>query len=140
MAHVLRILSAAALLGVVLAGCGGAAAPQRAAFHGVPPALAQAWEGQASAIAAAASAGNSCRALHLAASLRAAVARSQSKVPYRLRSPLLSGVNALADRITCTPVVTQPTAPKKAPKVPKPKPPPAKAPKPPHGHGKGHDK
>jgi hypothetical protein len=137
MAHVLRILSAAALLGVVLAGCGGAGAPQRSAFRGVPPALAQDWEGQASAIATAASAGNSCRALHLAALLRADVAKSQSKVPYRLRSPLLTGVNALADRITCTPVVAKPSPPKKEPK---PKPPPPKAPKPPHGHDKGHDK
>jgi hypothetical protein len=134
MGNVLRLFSAAALLAVSAAGCGGATRPQRAAFHGVPPALAQAWEGQASAIASAASAGNSCRALRLAASLRDDVAASEHKLPLRLRSPLLTGVNALAGRITCTPV---PTPPKKPPKGPKPEPPPK--PHGPHGHDKGHD-
>jgi hypothetical protein len=133
---VLRIISAAAFLGVIVAGCGGAAPPQRA-FRGVPRALAQDWEGQAMAIAAAASAGNSCRALHLAAVLRTDVDRSRDKLPYRLRSPLLTGVNALADRTTCTPVVTKPAPPKKPPKGPKPKPP---KPHGPHGDDKGHDK
>jgi hypothetical protein len=46
-------------------------------------------------------------------------------------------VNALADRITCTPVVTKPAPPKKPPKRPKPKPP---KPHGPHGDDKGHDK
>jgi len=137
MGQVLRNVSAAVLLAVIVAGCGGAATPQRSAFRGVPPALAQDWEGQATAIAAAASAGNSCRALHLAAALRTDVARSRHKLPYRLRSPLLTGVNALADRITCTPVVTKPAPPKKPPKGPKPKPP---KPHGPHGDDKGHDK
>jgi hypothetical protein len=135
---VLRIVSAAAL-GVIVAGCGGAAPPERSAFRPVPRALAQDWEGQATAIAAAASAGNSCRARRLARALRTDVAGSRDKLPYRLRSPLLTGVNALADRITCTPVVTKPAPPKKPPKGPKPKPKPPK----PHGrHGddKGHDK
>lgn len=112
---VLRILSAAFLLVVVAAGCGGAARPQRSALHGVPPALAQDWEGRASDIAAAASAGNSCRALQLANALRADVVASKDKLPSRLRPPLLTSVNALADRIKCTPVVQ--TLPKK----PKPK-------------------
>jgi hypothetical protein len=94
--------------------------------------LAQAWEGQASAIAHAASAGNSCRALQLASSLRADVVSSQQRVPSHLRSALLTGVNALADRITCTPAPTQPTKP---PKGPKPKPP-----KPHDHHGPGDDK
>ena len=93
--------------------------------------MAQAWEGQASAIASAASAGKSCRALQLASSLRADVVSSQQRVPSRLRSALLSGVNALADRITCTPAPTQPTKP---PKGPKPKPP---KPHDHHGHGDG---
>jgi hypothetical protein len=136
---VLRIVAAAALLGVIVAGCGGAAPPQRSAFRAVPRALAQDWEGQATAIAAAASAGNSCRARRLARALRTDVARSRDKLPYRLRSPLLTGVNALADRITCTPAVTKPAPPKKPPKGPKPKP---KPPKPhgPQGDDKGHDK
>jgi hypothetical protein len=79
----------------------------------VPQALAQDWEGQVSAIATAASAGDSCRALQLASSLRADVAASKDKLPSRLRTPLLSGVNALADRITCTP-----PSPRKPPKPP----------------------
>ncbi len=92
--------------------------------------MAQAWEGQASAIASAASAGNSCRALQLASSLRADVVSSQQRVPSRLRSALLTGVNALADRITCTPAPTQPTKPPKGPKPPKPH----------DHHGPGDDK
>jgi hypothetical protein len=140
MGHVLRIVPAAALVAVVVAGCGGSASPQRSAFHGVPPALAQQWEGQASAIAAAASAGNSCRALRLASSLRADVAQSEHKLPYRLRSPLRTGVDALADRITCKPVVKKPAPPKKPPKKgPKPKPKPPKR-HGPHGDDRGHDK
>ena len=107
--RVLRIVPAVALLVVVAAGCGGADRPQRSAVHGVPRALAQGWEDQASAIATAASAGNDCQALQLAKSLRDEVVASQLKLPYRLRSPVLIGVNRLADRITCTPVVqTQP--------------------------------
>jgi hypothetical protein len=99
---VLRVLSAAALLVLVAAGCGGATGPQTPAFQGVPRTLAQAWEGQASAIADAASAGDSCHALQLANSLRADVEASKSRLPPRLGRPLLTGVNALADRITCT--------------------------------------
>lgn len=134
----LRILPAAAVLVVVAAGCGGAAEPQRSAFHGVPPALARDWEGQANAIAAAAAAGNDCKARDLAKSLQAEVVNSEHKVPLRLRKPLNVGVNALVGRITCTPVV--PTPPKK--------PTPPKEPKPPkdhhekhghHGHGDGGD-
>jgi hypothetical protein len=128
---VLKIVSAGALLAVVAAGCGSGGAPQVSAVRGVPRPLAQAWEGQASAIASAASAGNNCRALHLAASLRDDVVGSQQRVPARLRSALLTGVNALADRITCTPAPKQP----KPPKGPQPKPPK------PHGdhHGPGGD-
>jgi hypothetical protein len=123
---VLRIVSAAALLGVVFAGCGGAAPPQRSGFRGVPSALAQDWEGQATAIAAAASAGNSCRALQLARTLRTDVIRSRQKLPVRLRAPLLTAVNALADRITCAPAVAG--VPRKPPKPSHEK----------HGHDKHH--
>jgi hypothetical protein len=139
MAKVLRILSGAALLVVVVAGCGGAA-PRGSASQRLPRALAQDWEGQASAIATAADAGNDCRAMRLAASLSAEVAASRHKLPVRLRSPLLTGVNDLADRIsTCTRIVTVPVQPK-PPKGPKP-PPKPKPPKPhPPGHDKGHDK
>jgi hypothetical protein len=138
MTKVLRILPAALLLMVVAAGCGDAGRPQRAALPGVPSALAQAWAGQASEIAAAASAGNSCHARELANSLRAEVTASKDRLPSRLRPPLLTSVNSLAARIPCTPVVSTP--PKK--------PTPSKEPKPPkehhehghhgnHGHGDG---
>lgn len=94
----------------------------------MPRALAQEWEGQASAIAAAAAAGNDCRAMRLAASLRTEVTASRHKLPLRLRSPLLTGVNALADRVsTCTRVVTV-QIPAKGPAPPK-----GPKPKPPHG-------
>jgi hypothetical protein len=126
----LRILSAASLLVVVAAGCGGAAGPQRSALHGVPPALAQDWEGRASDIAVAVSGGDSCRALKLANALRADVVASKDRVPSRLRPPLLSSVRGLADRIKCTPVVQTPS------KEPATKPPPKPEDK---GHGKGHD-
>ena len=140
MTRVLRTLSAALFLVVVAAGCGDAGRPQRSALPEVPSALAQEWAGQASEIAAAASAGNSCRALQLAKVLRTEVNASKNRVPSRLRPPLLTSVNALADRIGCTPVV--PAPPKK--------PTPPKEPKPPkghhehghhghHGHGDGGD-
>jgi hypothetical protein len=134
MAKVLRLLSAAALLVVVAAGCGGAAQPQKSAFRGVPRALAQDWEGQARAIAAA---GNGCQALQLANSLRTEVLAKEHKLPLRLRSPLVVGVNNLKDRITCTPVVQTPLTTPKPPKGPKPKPPHKPDDK---GHHKGHDK
>jgi len=127
-----RILSAAALLAVVTAGCGGAAQPQELAVRGVPRALAQEWELQASAIASAAAAANNCKALQLANALRSDVIAMQHKVPRRLRAPLLTGVNALAGRLTCVPTVQTPEKPPKKP------------PKPPHehhghhGHGDGN--
>jgi hypothetical protein len=131
MARVLRILSAVACLAVVTAGCGGAAQPQKLAVHGVPQALASDWERRASAIASAAAAGNNCNAQQLANALRSDVIKREHKLPLRLRAPLLTGVNSLAERIRC--VVTVPTPPQKPPKPP---------PKPPHehhGHGPGHD-
>jgi hypothetical protein len=138
MVKVLRILSVAALLAAVVAGCSNAA-PRRSAAGGIPRALAREWETQASAIATAAAAGNECRAMHLAASLRAEVAGSRHKLPLRLRSPLLTGVNALAARVsTCTRVVTVPVQPK-PPEEQKRKPEPPKHHHPP-GHHKGDDK
>ena len=112
-----RVLVVAALLVVVTAGCGGSRSSQQTAAPRVPRALARGWEGQASAIAAAASAGDECHALQLATSLRAEVERSQRKVPLRLRAPLLTGVRALAARITCEPPATT-TVPEQAPKPP----------------------
>ena len=123
MTRMLRILSAVILLAIV-AGCGGSA-PEKTASPGLPRALAQDWEGQAAAIAAAAAAGQDCHARQLAASLQSEVEQSQHKLPLRLRTPLVTGVTALAARTTCTPVVVPP-AHKKEP--------------PPKGHEKGGDK
>jgi len=112
---VLRIVSGAVLVVVIVAGCGGSSRPQKSGLRGVPPALAHDWEGQATAIATAAAAGDGCRALQLASSLRDQVLASEQKLPHRLRSPLVTGVNALADRLTCTVTTTVQTAPKKPP-------------------------
>jgi hypothetical protein len=121
---VLRIVPAAALVALVVAGCGGAARTQGSAAPGVPPALAHDWARQASAIAAAAAAGNSCRALQLASSLRDQVIAAEGRVPDRLQRPLVSSVNALADRITCRQTVTVQAPPPTQPPPTKPKPPP----------------
>ena len=85
-------------LAVVVAGCGGATRPPHSGVHELPPALAQDWEGRASAIATAASTGDSCRAMQLADSLRDDVLAQEHKLPLRLRSPLVTGVIALAGR------------------------------------------
>jgi hypothetical protein len=94
--------------------------------HGVPPALAQAWESQASSIAAAADTGNDCHALQLARSLREDVRAAELKLPQRLRSPLAVGVESLVHRLTCRPPVTSPPPP--------PQPPPKQRPHDDHGH------
>ena len=112
---VLRIVLAAALVAVVAAGCGGAANPQRTAVHGLPRALAQGWEAKASAIAVAAAAGDDCHALQLARSLREDVRVAELKLPLRLRSPLVVGVDSLVNRLTCVPAVTA-SPPAKPPK------------------------
>lgn len=106
-----RIVSVAALV-LVVAGCGGAAQPKQSAFHG----LARGWESQASKIATAAAAGDDCGAKHLADSLRRQVIAAEHKVPLRLRSPLVIGVNALAARLTCPATVAKPPPKKPPPK------------------------
>jgi len=132
--NVLKIVSAAALLVVVAAGCGGADRSLQASARGVPRALATEWEGRASAIAAAAAAGNDCQARNLALSLRTDVLAAQAQVPQRLRSPLSTGVSELAGLTTCTPAARKP------PKGPNPGPKPGKPPEHgPHGHDKHGD-
>lgn len=132
--NVLRILLAASLLVLFAVGCGASSRPNRASAGGVPRALAAEWASRASAIADAAAAGDDCRALQLAASLRNDVIAKRSQVPSRLQSPLLAGVNALANRIVCQfPPQTVTVPPKEPPKHPKP----------PHKHdhhGPGGDK
>ena len=130
-----RILPAATVVLLVAAGCGGAARPQTSTLHGVPSALAQNWARQASAIAAAAAARNDCRARVLAVSLRRQVRQKERSLPLRLRSPLVTGLDSLVERTTCTRTVTPKTT---TPPSPPPKP---HGPKPPHkqhdhpGHG-----
>jgi hypothetical protein len=114
---VLKIVSVAALVLVVAAGCGDGSRPERSVLRGVPSALARDWQGQANEIASAASAGEDCRALRLAKSLRNQVLASERELPARLRSPLVTGVNALADRLTCTVTTTVETVPQE-PKPP----------------------
>jgi hypothetical protein len=117
-----RIVPALALVALVVAGCGGGSPPHHRAAHGVPRALAREWARQASAVAGAVAAGDSCRAQQLAADLRDDVIAAEGRVPARLQKPLVTGVNALADRLTCvTPPQTVTVAP---PTPPKPKPPP----------------
>ena len=117
-AKVSRIAPAAALVLLVAAGCGGAARPPDSVARGVPRVLAHEWAERASAIADAARAGNGCHALQLAESLRDDVIAKQAALPRRVRLPLLTGVNALADRLTCTQTVTTQTLPQKPPKPP----------------------
>jgi hypothetical protein len=126
MGDVLRIASVAALVVVVAAGCGGAAHPQQSAFRGLPPTLAKDWEGQAAAIATAASSGDDCGAKRRADSLRTQVVAAEHELPRRLRSPLVTAVTELANRLTCPPTTVQ-TVPKK------PEPPPK------HDHHDHHD-
>jgi hypothetical protein len=117
---VVRIASTAALVLVVATACGSAAPSHDSASRGVPRVLAAKWAAQASAIADAAAAGNGCDALHRTSALRNEVIDAGAKVPARLRSPLVTGVNALADRLVCEPppqpVPVAPQPPKKPPK------------------------
>jgi hypothetical protein len=135
-----RIACVAVLVLVAAAGCGGGARSQRSVTRGVPRTLAVQWEGQASAVAAAAEAGNSCRAKQLATSLRDEVVAKKRRLPFRLRSPLVTSVTSLAARLKCTapPAETTSTATKP---LPPPKPPGHKHDKygdhGHHGHGKG---
>jgi hypothetical protein len=121
-----RLVAAVALVVLVSAGCGGSSRPHPAAARGLPPALARQWAAQASSIADAAAKGQGCRAQRLASTLRNEIIAKQGRVPARLQGPLVTGVNALANRITCAP---QPVTVQ------------AKPPPKPHGpdHGHHHD-
>jgi hypothetical protein len=110
-----RILPVVTLLVLVAAGgCGGSARPDGSAARGLPRVLADEWARQASAVADAAATGDTCRAAQLASALRTDIIEKESKVPARLQPALLTGVNALADRIVCqAPPQTVTTSPKK---------------------------
>jgi hypothetical protein len=129
---VLRLLAVTALVVLAADGCGGSGRPEPTAAPTLPPALAQQWAAQASSIASAAAHGQGCRARRLAATLRNEIVAQKGRVPARLRSPLVTGANALADRITCTVLPQTATAgPPKAPEPPKPHDD--------HGHNHDHD-
>ena len=131
---VLRILSGAALVLILATACGGSAQSRDSVSRGVPRVLAAKWAAQASAIANAAAAGKSCDASQLASSLRSEVIDAAAKVPARLRLPLVTSVNALANRLVCK---VQPQTVTVAPQPPK------RPPKDDHGHkhhGHGGDK
>jgi hypothetical protein len=125
----MRLASVTALVVLAVSGCGGSARPEPLASRGLPPGLAQQWAAQASSIANAAAHGRGCRAQQLASTLRDEIFAQEGRVPARLQRPLVTGVNALADRITCTPrpVAVQSKPPK-----------PAKPPPKPHEPGPGH--
>jgi len=119
-----RAALAAALL-LAAAAC-GSSEPERAAPKPprLPHALAEAWAGDADAVAAALAAGDGCAARDRAEALRQSVIASVNagRVPSRLLEPLTSGVNDLASRLACEP------------------PPPAAPAGPEHGPGKGKKK
>jgi hypothetical protein len=129
--NVLRIVAVAAVAAILVAGCGGSSRQDRPATRGMPSALAGEWANQASAVAAAAAAGDDCRAAQLAATLRTDVIEKEAQVPARLQPALLAGVNALADRIVCQ-------APPQTVTVPSKKEPPPKHDH--HGHHEHGDK
>jgi hypothetical protein len=121
--------SAALLLAAFLiAGCGGTAAqtPPRSPPK-IPRALAQQWEAEAQAVAAALASGDGCNAKTAATGLREQIieAVNAHSFPSRYQATLLGAVNDLPDKIVCTPA--PPTTTDEHPKPPK------------HGHGK-HDK
>jgi hypothetical protein len=95
---------------VLAAGCGGAR--RASTVPRLPGPLAQSWAQRADAVAAAATAGDSCGASRLADSLQHDVIARQASVPLRYRTVLLQAVSRLASGIACTPttvtVVTPP--------------------------------
>lgn len=93
------------LLALVVAGCGGGAR-QGPSARRIPAGLAHGWARRADAIAAAADAGDPCRASQLAESLQQDVIDRESSVPLRYRGILLRAANRLANGIVCTATVT----------------------------------
>ncbi len=99
---------------LVAAGCGSTPKDTTPREPHLPRALAQSWARQADAVAAAIASNDGCSARTQVAALQQSViaAVNDHKVPQRFQEPLSSGVNDLADRITCTP----PPAPAPHPK------------------------
>ena len=90
---------------LVAAGCGSAAKDTAPRQPHLPRALAQSWARQADAVAAAIASNDGCSARTQVAALQQSVisAVNERRVPQRFQEPLSSGVNDLADHITCTP-------------------------------------
>jgi len=121
-------LGAALAAALTLSACGGAR-------HAAPPPtisrpLASSLATQTDAVAAALAAGDSCRALTLARTLRqrTIAAINQHRVDAALQEQLSSAVNALVVRVHCAPPPVAPVREDKHDQE--------------HGHGKhkGHDK
>ena len=93
------------VLVLLAAGCGSTAKETPPREPHLPRALAQSWARQADAVAASIASNDGCSAQTEVAALQQSViaAVNEHRVPQRFREPLSSGVNDLADRITCTP-------------------------------------
>jgi len=113
-----RLLAAASAAAVLLCvGCGGGSHAPRPATPHLPHALAQAWSREARAIADELDAGDACTAKQRSQQLRSEViaAVNAERVPPSFLEPLTSAVNALPERIVCTPPAP-PQPPAKPPK------------------------
>jgi hypothetical protein len=96
---------AVAFVALAAAGCGGSAKPAAApAPPKLPRTLAQSWAQQADAIAASLAAGDGCGAEVRAVALRTQVVQAvnERRIAPRYLEPLVSTVNDLPDRISCT--------------------------------------
>jgi hypothetical protein len=129
------VAAASAAVALLCAGCGGVGRAPEPPTPKLPHALAQTWSRDAQAIAAALAAGDGCGAKTRAAELRSAViaAVNARRVPQAFLEPLTSAVNALPERIACTP----PAPAEPAAQTPKPETH-GKPEHPGHGHGQGH--
>lgn len=123
----MRRLFALVLLALAAAGCGGSAKPRVVTVQPrLPRALAQDWQQQADAVAAALAANDGCTARAKAVALQQSVIQAidARRIPRRFDETLQGAANELVDGIACTPpppvtVTVTPTPP---------------------GHGEGHGK
>ena len=125
---VLRILSVAALLVAVAAGCGNAARRRDPPLTGFLGRWRESGRPRRRPLQPPPRPGTTAARCTSPPRFAPRSPASRRKLPLRLRSPLLTGVNALAARVsTCTRVVTVPVQPK-PPEEPKRKPEPPRRP------------